>query len=76
MSQKVCSLITAIQILNLIHKHATLQITKQLPQCFQALVHSQGVSQYSNFLVSNFIVCETIEERTLALVEVLNNIIM
>ena len=52
------------------HKHATLQITKQLPQCFQALVYSQGVSQNGSFLVSNFIVPETIEERTLSLVEV------
>ena len=59
------------KILNLMHKHATLQITKQLPQCFQALVYSQGISQNSSFLVSNFIVPETIEERTLSLVEVL-----
>ena len=58
------------KILNLMHKHATLQTTKQLPQCFQALVYSQGVSQNSSFLVSNFTVPETIEERTLSLVEV------
>ena len=46
-------------------KHATLYIIKQLPQYFQALVHSQGVSQNGSFLVSNFIVRETIQERTL-----------
>ena len=75
-SQKACSLISAIKILNLMHKHATLQITKELLQCFQALVYSQGISQNSSFLVSNFIVPKTIEERTLALVEVLNKMIM
>ena len=56
-----------------LHKHATLQITKQIPQYFQTLIHPQGISQTSGSLVSNFVVPETIEER---LVEVLNIIIM
>ena len=66
MSQKAGSLITDKDSqLFYEPKHATLYIIKQLPQYFQALVHSQGVSQNGSFLVSNFIVRETIEERTL-----------
>ena len=36
-----------------------------LLQCLQALVHFQGIGQHSGSLRSNFIVAETVEERTL-----------
>ena len=40
-----------------------------LHQCFQALVHFQGISQHSGSLRSNFIVAETVEERTLKVLQ-------
>ena len=36
-----------------------------LLQCFQALVHLQGISQHSCSLRSNFIVAETVEEKSI-----------
>ena len=36
-----------------------------LLQCFQALVHLEGISQCSGSLRSNFIVAETVEEKSI-----------
>ena len=48
-----------------INMHAGLWEDSYLLQCFQALVHLQGISQHSGSLRSNFIVAETVEDRTL-----------
>ena len=51
------------------HRYGNLTITcresSYLLQCFQALVHFQGISQCSGSLRSNFIVVETVQEKSI-----------